>query len=108
MLSFNNLGRHGRLGNQMFQYAAIKGIARNRGFDFRLIHLLRHEAHDDLNFVTFLVGQISAAGVFVNLLNDNSTPFILSLFTPYVLANNNTFLIFLTNMVYYKKEAKNV
>lgn len=34
MLSFNNLGRHGRLGNQMFQYAAIKGIARNRGFDF--------------------------------------------------------------------------
>lgn len=27
MLSFNNLGRLGRLGNQMFQYASLKGIA---------------------------------------------------------------------------------
>ena len=34
MLSYNGLGRMGRLGNQMFQYASLKGIARNRGFDF--------------------------------------------------------------------------
>jgi len=34
MLSFNNIGNLGRLANQMFQYAALKGIARNRGFDF--------------------------------------------------------------------------
>jgi len=34
MLSFDNLGNLGRLGNQMFQYAALKGIARNRKFDF--------------------------------------------------------------------------
>ena len=27
MISFNRLGNLGRLGNQMFQYAAIKGIA---------------------------------------------------------------------------------
>jgi hypothetical protein len=34
MLSFNNLGNLGRLANQMFQYASLKGIATNRGFDF--------------------------------------------------------------------------
>jgi len=34
MLAFNCLGRLGRLGNQMFQYASLKGIARNRGYDF--------------------------------------------------------------------------
>jgi hypothetical protein len=34
MISFNNLGNLGRLGNQMFQYASLRGIAANRGFDF--------------------------------------------------------------------------
>jgi len=34
MISFNNLGRMGRLGNQMFQYASLKGIARNKGYNF--------------------------------------------------------------------------
>jgi len=34
MISFNNLGNLGRLGNQMFQYAALKGIANYRGYDF--------------------------------------------------------------------------
>jgi hypothetical protein len=28
------LGHHGRLGNQMFQYAGFRGIAANRGFDW--------------------------------------------------------------------------
>jgi|TARA_R100000149_G_C5880329_1_gene145293 hypothetical protein len=34
MIGFNHLGTMGRFGNQMFQYATLKGIARNRGFDF--------------------------------------------------------------------------
>jgi hypothetical protein len=34
MLSFNNLGNLGRLANQMFQYASLKGISKNRGYDF--------------------------------------------------------------------------
>ena len=34
MLSFNKLGKSGRLGNQMFQYASLRGIAANRGFDW--------------------------------------------------------------------------
>lgn len=34
MLAFNELGNNGRLGNQMFQYAALRGIAGNRGFEW--------------------------------------------------------------------------
>jgi hypothetical protein len=33
-ISYNQLGSNGRLGNQMFQYAALRGIAANRGFDW--------------------------------------------------------------------------
>jgi hypothetical protein len=34
LLSYNELGRFGRLGNQMFQYAALFGIAKRRGLEF--------------------------------------------------------------------------
>ncbi len=34
MLSFNHLGCMGQLGNQMFQYASLRGIAENKGYDF--------------------------------------------------------------------------
>ena len=34
MIGHNHLGKNGRFGNQMFQYAATKGIAANRGVDF--------------------------------------------------------------------------
>lgn len=34
MLAFNQLGNIGRLGNQMFQYAALKGIAGRMGYDY--------------------------------------------------------------------------
>jgi len=36
MISFNHLGNLGRLANQMFQYASLKGIARHRGLDFSI------------------------------------------------------------------------
>lgn len=34
MIGFNHLGKHGRLGNQMFQYAALRGIAAHHGYEF--------------------------------------------------------------------------
>lgn len=34
MISFNHLGSHGRLGNQMFQYATLMGIAEKHGYEF--------------------------------------------------------------------------
>lgn len=36
MLSFNYLGHLGQLGNQMFQYAAIRGISEYHGYDYML------------------------------------------------------------------------
>ena len=36
MITFNNLGNLGRLANQMFQYASLKGIAKNRGYEFSI------------------------------------------------------------------------
>ena len=34
MIGFNYLGRMGQLGNQMFQYASLRGIAKNKGYNF--------------------------------------------------------------------------
>lgn len=36
MISFNHLGIVGRLGNQMFQYATLKSIADNHGYEFTI------------------------------------------------------------------------
>lgn len=35
-ISYNSLGRRGRLGNQMFQYAALRGIANNLNYEFSI------------------------------------------------------------------------
>jgi hypothetical protein len=34
MIGFNALGQLGRLGNQMFQFASLKGIAQNNGYQY--------------------------------------------------------------------------
>jgi hypothetical protein len=36
VIGFNHIGTIGRFGNQMFQYAALKGIAASRGFDYTI------------------------------------------------------------------------
>lgn len=36
MLSSNGIGNCGRLGNQMFQYASLKGIAKKHGYNFSI------------------------------------------------------------------------
>ena len=36
MITYDRLGSNGRLGNQMFQYAALRGIAANRGFSWKI------------------------------------------------------------------------
>ena len=49
MLAFNYLGQLGRLGNQMFQYASLKGIARNRGYNY-CVPNHRHVIRDPYGF----------------------------------------------------------
>ena len=34
MIGYDRLGSNGRLGNQMFQYAGLRGIAAKRGYDW--------------------------------------------------------------------------
>jgi len=36
MISFNTLGCNGYLGNQMFQYAALRGIANHKGYEYSI------------------------------------------------------------------------
>lgn len=36
MIGYNRLGSNGRLGNQMFQYAALRGIAAHHGYDWTI------------------------------------------------------------------------
>ena len=38
MITFNNIGRYGRLGNQMFQYATLYSVAKELGCDFGIPH----------------------------------------------------------------------
>lgn len=41
MITFNNLGRYGRMGNQMFQYATLYSIAKTRGYEFGIPYRLK-------------------------------------------------------------------
>ena len=36
MIGYDRLGTNGRLGNQMFQYASLKGIAKHHGYDYMI------------------------------------------------------------------------
>jgi hypothetical protein len=49
-ISYNRLGSNGRLGNQMFQYATLRGIAANRGFDWLIP---RPDNYGDSNYGLF-------------------------------------------------------
>ena len=53
MITFKRLGHYGRLGNQMFQYASLVGIAHNRGFDFGI----NYSNKDNQAIVNPLVGE---------------------------------------------------
>lgn len=49
-IGYNRLGSNGRLGNQMFQYAALRGIAANKGYDWVIP---RPDNYGDSNYGLF-------------------------------------------------------
>lgn len=49
-IGYNRLGSNGRLGNQMFQYAALLGIAENKGYDWVIPPF---EGYGDSNYGLF-------------------------------------------------------
>ena len=56
-ISYNRLGSNGRLGNQMFQYAGLRGIAANRNFEWLIP---RPDNYGDSNYGLFDCFEMSS------------------------------------------------
>lgn len=56
-ISYNRLGSNGRLGNQMFQYAGLRGIAANRNFEWLIP---RSDNYGDSNYGLFDCFEMSS------------------------------------------------
>lgn len=67
MIGYNRLGSNGRLGNQMFQYAGLRGIAANRGYDW-VIPPKDYDHKDNYGiFETFKMSNVGSKNIgFVN------------------------------------------
>ncbi len=81
MICFNNLGFLGRLGNQMFQYAALKGIAAHYGYEVIIPNhkqTIREKAGFDLKIEIhdpFVMGSLGRLGVVQGVLEVNERMF---------------------------------
>lgn len=71
MISINRLGNLGRLANQMFQYASLKGIARNRGYEYCLPPRKYFGVNDD----NVKNSDVILYDVFPNILKSNRFEF---------------------------------
>jgi hypothetical protein len=56
-ISYNRLGSNGRLGNQMFQYAGLRGIAAHRGYNWLIP---RPDSYGDSNYGLFDCFEMSS------------------------------------------------
>lgn len=63
MISYNSLGTAGRLGNQMFQYASLKGIAKHNGYDFCIPESINAEMDSRINHQLFLAFDLKNINV---------------------------------------------
>ena len=62
MITMNDIGLNGRLGNQMFQYAALLGIAKKNNFDYGInysndFNLDLEDIPQDIHMKTFYLCQ---------------------------------------------------
>ena len=84
MIGYDRLGSNGRLGNQMFQYAALRGIADKRGFQWKIPSGdYNHNANYGL-FETFKMTNVKQDNIgFINGQNvqENDHCFIEEFFT---------------------------
>ena len=58
MIGYNRLGSNGRFANQMFQYAGLRGIAANRGVDFKVPPPGNYGRSDYALFECFEMGSV--------------------------------------------------
>ena len=59
MIGYNRLGSNGRFGNQMFQYAALRGIAAHHGYDWKVPS---PEGNHESNYGLFDCFEMSGVG----------------------------------------------
>lgn len=93
MLSFNNLGKIGRLGNQMFQYSALRGISEKNNFDYCIPDSnFSNPWEDHQLFDTFKMSSLKNRGVILNnkVLNETKFDFDFNFFN---LSNDNCDLV---------------
>ena len=55
-IGYNRLGSNGRFANQMFQYAGLRGVAANKGYDFKVPPPNNYGRSDYALFECFVMG----------------------------------------------------
>ena len=84
MIGYNRLGCNGRLGNQMFQYAALRGIADKRGYEWKIPPEDYQHTANYGRFETFEMSNVKEENIgFVNgqSVQENDHCFISEFFT---------------------------
>ena len=57
-IGYNQLGSNGRFANQMFQYAGLRGVAANKGYDFKVPPPGNYGRSDYALFECFEMGSV--------------------------------------------------
>ena len=57
-IGYNRLGSNGRFANQMFQYAGLRGVAANKGYDFKVPPPGNYGRSDYALFECFEMGSV--------------------------------------------------
>ena len=91
-IGFNALGRMGRLCNQMFQYAALKGISRNVGADIIIPYGMPNIIAIDF-ISTGLTKNSPISKYFFDLCVEAPQYFFESTFIPPILSNSFRYFI---------------
>ncbi len=63
MIGFNELGRKGNLGNQMFQFAALRGVSSHKNYSFQFPPNDRTRIHDYSLFKLFDLKSVSKKNI---------------------------------------------
>ena len=75
MIGYNTLGTNGRLGNQMFQYASLRGIADKHGYDFWFHQKIIRPMQTMLLFLAFKMEGIKTGIVSGNTVSETGYEF---------------------------------
>ena len=74
MLAFNQMGNLGRLGNQMFQYAAVRGIAAMRGYEFGIPTFESNRVDNYSLHRAFTLGNVARSNL--HILDNGHAPIV--------------------------------